>query len=310
MSLEQAFTKISDFGKLLTQLISSSSFSEPKLMLKNFTPPKINLTSMPSTDGIFSVESITGVNPFASGTYELTNVVINDDDLIDETYTWRIVNPNIQCDLTIVKVDIKDSTTSDYYYTYADYYTPVPTYPNPQLIDSGSTVDIVQPILYTAMNYFNAIDNNSSETKSALFYVKVGPIPEVCILKELYINGIKLPVGMSLRFLLAITVASRSSVVNYQIAILTLIYNLASNAYTTQSTSSSASTNHGSMPLTGYKFLTSLNGTDVAVGLFSANTPSGGPQRLSSSIIDDKGYVNVLFVLVSLTENSYESNFV
>jgi len=295
---EQALNQIIAFGTLLLTDASGSSYPEPSLILDDFTPSQINLSNMPSVDGTFIVSSLSGGNPFASGTYELTNVVINDDDLIDEIFTWNVTNPNLQCNLTIVDIQIKDTTTSDYYYTYADYYTPLSKYPNPELSDSNSVVTVQYPTLYRGINYFATITNNSTTSKSALFFIKIGAIPDVCILNDQYINDIKIPAGISLRFLLAIAVSERSSAMKNQILYLEYIYNLANTSYTSISPQ-----NQGAIPLFGYPFPTTMNGIDVACGLFPAVHINGAQQKRGSAIIGLDGYVDVLLVINAPTQS-------
>jgi hypothetical protein len=290
-----------------TNLLSSTATnpSEYTYNLENFDPSQIDLMNLPTTSGTFSVytPASPSVALFSSGQYVVHNCTINDDDeIVEDSYTWNITNPGSQSDLKIVEFNISDSTACDYYYLPHDYYTPISSYPNSSL-DSSSTVTVNYPGLLSALYYFNAIMNNDPFSRFGLFYVTVGASNCLYVLNDIYIAGIKISAGTSLCYLQQLeqtALASNSNLSSLQmntLRTLKYIFNLATKMYELQNAPSQVI-----LPISGNISTTVISGTELGLGLYPA-IPTIGPNVGSSFLVD--GSAPLLFVMSSVAINQY-----
>lgn len=261
-----------DFVATIANKLSdgTSNIDGAKFALYNFKPPVIDLTNIPLTSGTFNAKNLLTDEPiFGSGTYKVTNCIIDvNDEIVNETYTWNFSDPRVTCPLSIITFDINDDTACDYYYYHPDYYTPVSSYPNNQLAES--TVTIKKFVLFLAMKYFGLLQKRMVTSIYGLNYVKKqNGTFEVCVLNTYYVKNIKFHAGLSLSFLESITPPARTSIHNFQIKFLKFVGNLTFKIVDENTIENPSSL--GNLPLSGKIVTTPIDNSEYAILVAPAN---------------------------------------
>lgn len=268
---------------------------ENLMSLNTFNPASINLMDMPIEQGTFKISPTNSSVPvFASGTYSVTNCIINDDDeIIQQTYKWTATT-EATSGLQIISVEVSDDTACDYYYTPSDYYTPVNELPNSSV--TSYSVVVNYQILLSAIKFFNVLYSTQPTALSALYYVKISDYEtdnEVCVLNQQYVKSLSLNPGLSLSTLENIPLEDRSDSVSNQITYLQWVLSAANTLLYSQSSGSILS-----LPSGGLIETTEIEGETYGLYLSRANT--------TTTLYDENGNTELLFVILRITDNAYD----
>lgn len=174
-SVQSDIQTLNIFTGIISETVSkNSSPSEVILDTINFDPKSIDLTSIPSTSGIFNATTpFLGINNFifATGTYTVTNCIIDEnDEIIHQNYIWNIQNPGNSGNLSIISATISDDTACDYYY-YSDDYTPVSQVPSNEITNSNLVLNY--DLSLYAMNYFYAYKQTVPGNNYLIYFARV-----------------------------------------------------------------------------------------------------------------------------------------
>jgi hypothetical protein len=264
-------------------------FKEINYVFSDFSPPKINLANLPTESGTFNAvaKEFPNSNIFSSGTYTVTNCIIDDEnDIIEEKYVWNIINPINCCSLKIVEFIINDNTACDYYYI-EDIYTPKSEFPNP-ILDQSSTIIVNYENILAHLNFLITSSNNSNSLKSATFYAKIGITNEICIISNHYVKGILMAAGISLTCLNAIQ--EKNKIDKFKIAYLNYILTQINKAYILLTKD-----NLGIIPLNGVQGTMNINDKEVAFLISYANTVKSGKNTAATNLNNQTLELSVSF---------------
>lgn len=291
-----------DFSRLVLNMnVGSGPTSVYKL--NKFDLPVINLQNMPTGPGsvVASLIDLPNTPIFASGTYTVTNCIIDSsDNIVEQDYVWNIRNPPsiASCGLNLVTFNISDNTACEYYYYIVDNYVPVGNFPSED-VDPTSNVIVHYNNAFEAIKFFDLMQRITPNYLAAVYFITLntqGDPNDICILTTHYIKGVKMTAQTSLNALLSLDQDTLPSNLQSMIQTLQYMLDLAQKMLIGNSIVEGASI---SVPPKGIVNELEISGTSLVAGLFLAKTIT------IAGIKNNNGAIELILVIEN---SSAESN--